>query len=323
MLLQLTDLESEITVSELLSELKPPTEFLGVSFESYKPDSSFPSQSQALEIAKEFAKSVTKGKSGSSGIYLDGGFGVGKTHLLASVYHASKTTKLFGAFLAYTSLIGYLGFAQALEQLSKYKLICIDEFELDDPGDTMMMSRLLKELSQKGVSFAATSNTPPNALGAGRFAAEAFQREIQSVSDLFKIVQIDGEDYRHRSADYHFEPLSMSLDGESPKRVLRTSFSSLLDFLASIHQSRYAKVSEQFDCLVVEDIYEIQNQFEGLRFVTFIDRCYEAGISFAFTGIDPSLVFRADHLEGAYQKKYLRTKSRLFAMNSRFRADFQ
>lgn len=321
MLLKLADLKSEITVSELLSELKPPAEFQAVSFETYKPDTAFDSQSKALETARAFSKTVTKGKSGSTGIYLDGGFGVGKTHLLASIYHSSKTSKLFGAFLAYTSLIGYLGFAQALEQLSKFELICIDEFELDDPGDTMMMSRLLKELAQKGISFAATSNTPPNALGSGRFAAEAFQREIQSVADKFTIVRIDGEDYRHRSADYHFEPLGNELAAMTGSRVLNTEFGSLLDYLASIHQSRYAKVAEQFDVLVVRDIYEIQNQFEGLRFVTFIDRCYEAGISFSFTGLDPSLIFRADHLEGAYQKKYLRTKSRLFAMNSRFRAE--
>jgi hypothetical protein len=41
-----------------------------------------------------------------------------------------------------------------------------------------MMSRLLNELAAKGTRFAATSNTPPNALGEGRFAASDFQREI-------------------------------------------------------------------------------------------------------------------------------------------------
>ena len=202
MLLHVTDLKTELTVDELLAELVPPKEFLAVSFDNYVPDSVFPSQKLAVDAAREFTKAVSGRKSSSTGIYLDGGFGVGKTHLLASIYHRAKSKKLFGPFIAFTSIIGYLGFQEALAQFSKYDLICIDEFELDDPGDTMMMSRLLKELASKNVSFAATSNTPPNALGAGRFAAEGFQREISSVADRFKIMRIDGEDYRHRSANY-------------------------------------------------------------------------------------------------------------------------
>jgi cell division protein ZapE len=318
MLLHVTDLRTELTVAELLEELVPPKEFLNVSFDNYVPDSTFPSQASAVTSSREFANRLNGKKSSSTGIYLDGGFGVGKTHLLASIFHSVKAKKLFGPFIAYTSIIGYLGFQEALDQFSKYDLICIDEFELDDPGDTMMMSRLLKELAKKNVSFAATSNTPPNALGEGRFAADGFQREISSVADRFTIMRIDGEDYRHRSANYEFSPSSpVELERDSGFPKLLVSFSELLSFLASIHQSRYAKVAEQFQVLAVSGLYEIQDQFEGLRFVSFIDRCYEAGISFQFNGLSPDQVFRADHVTGAYQKKYLRCASRLFAMNSK------
>ena len=37
------------------------------------------------------------------GAYLDGGFGVGKTHLLASLWHAVPGPKSFGTFVEYTS----------------------------------------------------------------------------------------------------------------------------------------------------------------------------------------------------------------------------
>jgi len=318
MLLHVTDLKTDITVAELMAELVPPKEFREVSFDSYVPDTNYPSQKDAIEAGREFAKKVSGRKTQSTGIYLDGGFGVGKTHLLASIYHNAKCSKLFGPFIAFTSIIGYLGFAQALVEFSKYELICIDEFELDDPGDTMMMSRLLKELAAKNISFAATSNTPPNALGAGRFAAEGFQREISSVADKFTIMRIDGEDYRHRSANYEFattKPDELAIETSNSR--LYSGFGELLNFLASIHQSRYAKVAEQFDELAVADLYEIQDQFEGLRFVSFIDRCYEAGISFRFSGVAPDQIFRSDHVAGAYQKKYRRCISRLFAMNSR------
>ena len=74
--------------------------------------------------------------SGPPGVYLDGGFGVGKTHLLASLWHEAPAPKAFGTFVGYTHLVGALGFADAVAALSTRSLVCIDEFELDDPGDT-------------------------------------------------------------------------------------------------------------------------------------------------------------------------------------------
>jgi len=321
MLINIADLDSEVSVSELLSELVPPAEFAKVSFDSYIPDSRFASQSEARTLAASFAKSIGKKGSASLGIYLDGGFGVGKTHLLASIYFNSGKKSAFGAFLAYTSIIGYLGFAQAVEQFSKYDLLCIDEFELDDPGDTMIMSRFLKELAAKGVRFAATSNTPPAALGEGRFAADNFQREIQSVAEKFQMVRIDGDDYRHRDANFEFTPVDAAqisaFEEDATQKTLAVTFDELVAFLGSIHQSRYAKVSEQFDRVLITDVRLINDQFEGIRFVSFIDRCYEAGVSLAYTGLELGSIFRQDHIEGAYRKKYLRCLSRLAAMCSR------
>ena len=132
------------------------------------------------------------------GVYLDGGFGVGKTHLLASLWHEAPGPKAFGTFVELTNLVGALGFAQTVEALQGHRLVCIDEFELDDPGDTVLMSTLLTRLSEAGVALAATSNTLPGALGEGRFAAEDFLREIQALSARFDVLTVDGEDYRHR-----------------------------------------------------------------------------------------------------------------------------
>ena len=303
-----------------MAELVPPAEFSKVSFGSYIPDSNFPSQAEASALASAFAKTIGKKGSSNLGIYLDGGFGVGKTHLLASIYYASGSKAAFGSFLAYTSIIGYLGFAEALSQFSKYQLLCIDEFELDDPGDTMIMSRFLKELANKGVRFAATSNTPPTALGEGRFAADSFQREIQSVADKFQMVRIDGDDYRHRDSSFEFTPSNESeIDSlrADENKCLDVDFEELLTFLGSIHQSRYAKVSEQFNGLLIRNVRMINDQFEGIRLVSFIDRCYEAGVRLRFTGEPLGKLFREDHTLGAYRKKYLRALSRLAAMCSR------
>ncbi len=125
---------------------------------------------------------------------------MGKTHLLAAMAHEVGARAAFGTFLEYTSLVGALGFAPARDALSQFRLVCIDEFELDDPGDTLLMARLMRELADAGVAIAATSNTPPSALGEGRFAADDFRREIQSLSARFAVQSIDGPDYRHRDA---------------------------------------------------------------------------------------------------------------------------
>jgi cell division protein ZapE len=320
MLIYLSDLDSTVSVSELLAELVPPAEFANVSFDSYIPDPYFPSQSEARTKASEFTKSIGKKAGSNLGIYLDGGFGVGKTHLLASIYFASGKKAAFGSFLAYTSIVGYLGFAEAVKQFSKYELLCIDEFELDDPGDTMIMSRFLKELASKGVRFAATSNTPPAALGEGRFAADNFQREIQSVADKFQMVRIDGDDYRHRDSTFEFTALTdeeVTRYGPAERTSLLVDFEELLAFLGSIHQSRYAKIAEQFQALLIQNVRQINDQFEGIRLVSFIDRCYEAGVALAFTGSSLASLFREDHVQGAYRKKYLRAMSRLAAMCSK------
>ena len=319
----LTQRSPELTTAELLKALVPPPEFQGSRFENYRPDSKHPSQQQALESAQQF---VTPVKTGffkktltTPGIYFDGGFGVGKTHLLASVWHALSGRKAFGAFLEYTSLVGYLGFADAVSALSKYELVCIDEFELDDPGDTMIFSRLLKELEAKGVRFAATSNTPPNALGQGRFAAEDFKREIQGLGDRFEIVTIDGEDFRHRDVGQDSRNLSARelRDWISTQQdAYHDEFPVLLEHLATLHPTKFRALLGDVGSLAISEVQPLTDQVAALRWVSFIDRLYEQQIPLRTSGEVPATkIFDRTMLEGAYRKKYLRAISRMGALS--------
>ena len=314
----------EPTVERLVGDLVPPREFALASFKNYLPHTEFPSQAEASTIASNFAagKRVKKGLFAKAedpkiGIYLDGGFGVGKTHLLASVFHSFSGKKAFGSFISFTSLIGALTFPKALEALSRFELICIDEFELDDPGDTMMMSRLLNELSAKGVKFAATSNTPPNALGEGRFAAEDFQREIHGISDQFQMLRIDGEDHRHRPVDVSAEIFTIadleSWLAESDKSAL-DDFDELLKHLAKIHPSKYGLLLEGVERIALTGVHVLKDQAVALRFVSFVDRAYEQQVAIRGADFDTTKVFTAEHIAGGYRKKYLRAVSRLGAL---------
>ena len=324
--ISLVERTPEPTTSRLLADLVPPREFATASFKNYIPHVEFQSQAVASKIAHDFASGgsqrrglFAKAVQPKIGIYLDGGFGVGKTHLLASTFHSFKGTKAFGSFIAYTSLIGALGFANALGALKKYQLLCIDEFELDDPGDTMMMSRLLNELSQTGVKFAATSNTPPSALGEGRFAAEDFAREIHGIADQFQMVRIDGEDHRHR-------PTDVSLETYSPEQVVTwlendeksalDDFDALLKHLAQVHPSKYGLLLEGVSKLALTGVHVLKDQAEALRFVAFVDRAYEQQVLIRGAGLDTTKVFSAEHVAGGYKKKYLRAISRLGALGA-------
>ena len=235
---------------------------------------------------------------------------------MASIYHGYKGTKAFGAFIAYTSLIGALGFANAVEALRKFDLLCIDEFELDDPGDTMMMSRLLNELSAT-TKFAATSNTPPNALGEGRFAAADFTREILGISEKFQMIRIEGEDHRHRPTtvkldDYSLVDIETWLRGA--KHPALDDFDALLKHLSKVHPSNYGLLVKGIDRLGLSGTHVIQDQADALRFVSLVDRAYEEQVSIRAVGLPTTDLFRAEHIEGGFKKKYLRAISRLGAL---------
>ena len=301
----------------------PPREFETSSFDNYKPDPNFQSQTEARDRSSEFVGAGKKGlfakktKVEAPGLYLDGGFGVGKTHLLAAMYHSYRGSKLFGSFMAYTSLVGALGFAGAKDALSQFRFIAIDEFELDDPGNTMIMSRLLNELSNAGVKFAATSNTPPNALGEGRFAAADFQREILGIGSQFLMLRVDGEDYRHRPVST--EGVTFSLDAlqawTNDKTAVAT-FPALLKKLGTVHPALYGKLLNGDSQLALLDVDVLKDQNDALRFVSLVDRAYELQIKIRGTGIPLTEIFPSNFLEGAYRKKYLRAISRLGALSS-------
>ena len=315
---------------EIVEHLVPPRQFRSATVDSYRPDPAYPSQAAAVEAVRNFATawlpaasrffSRRKSQEALPGIYFDGGFGVGKTHLLAALWSLAPGRKYFGTFIEYTALVGAIGFASAVNLLRGATLVCIDEFELDDPGDTRLMSRLLGELAASGTRIAATSNTPPNALGDGRFAAVDFLREIDSLASRFTIIRIDGLDYRRRILDGHATTVSeaeleaglSAIDGGTTL----DDFPAIVRHLATIHPSRYVKLVEGLSAIGVRNVEVLRSQTDALRLVAFVDRLYDARVRVLATGIPFDQVFADDMLAGGYRKKYLRAASRLISLTS-------
>ena len=316
---------------EIVAHLVPPRQFVSATLDSYRPDRDYPSQGSAVAAIRNFVaawtpksrRMFTRRRASSEarpGIYFDGGFGVGKTHLLAALWHLAPGRKYFGTFIEYTALVGALGYASALSLLSGAYLICIDEFELDDPGDTRLMSRLLSELAASGTRIGATSNTPPNALGEGRFAAQDFLREIDALSAKFTTIRIDGLDYRRRAIEGHavavteggFAAAIDAADGH----VVVDDFGAVITHLATVHPSRYVKLLEGVDVVGLREVHPLRNQTDALHFVAFVDRLYDAQLRLYATGTQLDEVFSEEMLAGGYRKKYLRAVSRLVALTT-------
>ncbi|WP_067664584.1 cell division protein ZapE [Nocardia miyunensis] len=329
---RLVDRHPEVPADQLIAQMVPPPTFDEVSFDSYIPDPNEPSQTAAVRSARDFAGRVDSihaaanrkslfGKKKhvqGAGLYLDGGFGVGKTHLLASIFHASPAPKSFGTFGELTNLVGALGFVNAVDRLASNSVLCIDEFELDDPGDTTLVSRLLTELTARGVSVAATSNTLPSQLGEGRFAAQDFLREIKKLGSLFETVRVDGPDYRHRDLPPAPEPTAPELLAEKAAATPGTTlddFDALLRHLSTLHPSRFGALISGVSAVYISGVHEVTDQAVALRVVVLADRLYDAGIPVTVSGAKLDAIFSQEMLDGGYRKKYLRAISRLLALS--------
>ncbi|SDP69012.1 cell division protein ZapE [Streptomyces sp. cf386] len=336
--------EPHVPADRLVAEMVPPPRFDSVRFSTYIPDPNQPSQTEAVGVLEAFAgglggahasgagkggkrgflgfgrSKAPKTPAGPRGVYLDGGYGVGKTHLLASLWHATPaepSLKAFGTFVELTNLVGALGFQQTVQTLSGHRLLCIDEFELDDPGDTVLVSTLLGKLVDAGVALAATSNTLPGKLGEGRFAAADFLREIQGLSARFRTLRIDGEDYRHRGLPQAPAPYS---DEQVTKAAYATEgaslddFPHLLDHLARVHPSRYGALTDGLTAVCLTDVQPIPDQSTALRLVVLADRLYDREVPVLAAGVPFDQLFSEDMLKGGYRKKYFRAISRLTAL---------
>jgi cell division protein ZapE len=332
---RLVDRRPTVSPERLIAQLTPPPTFADASFAGYHPDPAQPTHRAAVAACQRFCELAVERRAGRKklfgrrvvlpgvGLYLDGGFGVGKTHLLAAAYRAlpddAAHPKAFATFMELTQLAGVFGFVECIELLGDYTLLCIDEFELDDPGNTTLISRLLAQLVERGVSVAATSNTLPEQLGEGRFAAQDFLREISTLAAIFDVVRIDGPDYRHRDLAPAPQPPS---DEDVAARAATVAAATLDDFdalcahLATMHPSRYVALLDGVTAVCLTGVHTIEDQNVALRLVALTDRLYDAGIPVLASGEKLDRVFSAEMLAGGFRKKYLRATSRLLALSA-------
>ena len=310
---------------ELLAGFVPPPRFAEKGFDDYRPDARHPSQGAAVqrlrEIASELGAGTRVGWRGlfrparaGSGVYLDGGFGVGKTHLLAALWNAAPAPRAYLSFDELVFTIGLLGVEGTRELFRGQTLVCVDEWELDDPGNLRMALAFLRGALADGVRVAATSNTVPDELGRGRFPQKNFAAEVAELSSAFETLRVEGEDFRHRlfRAEPGRDPFvdAATLDAaasSAPPRTLRASFPALLAALGEVHPIRFAALAGALDGLLVDGMEPIASVGEGLRWVHFIDKVYDDAIPVGATSRIPlGEIFPGDFIAGPFGKKFSR-----------------
>ena len=337
--IDLTARQPELDANQMLETLTPSHRFSNTRFETYRPNPEFPSQAQARDKLQAFTQPRALQKTGfwpfqrtqrseGAGLYLDGGFGVGKTHLLASAYHAAQAANPQGkyalmSFQDLMYLIGALKMPQAIEALGQHDLLLIDEFELDDPGNTHMVNTFLEAVMPAGVNVVATSNTEPGALGEGRFSTRDFQRQIEGIAGRFEPQRVDGPDYRQRGTSAA-APLSEAefaawLQLQAYDSLSVVDAQALDQHLTRIHPSRFARLLASIESIAVTELSPIAGQNEALRLVHFIDKVYDSGLRAAFTGTNLENLFDDSYRYGAFAKKYARCLSRLSELLSEAR----
>ena len=284
-------------------------------------------------------------------LYLYGPVGRGKTMLLQALndcYFSNSGKFHFIEFmqLVHKKLSDFSGNSDPLlmvvKSLSKdYKIIFLDEFQIEDIADAMIIGTLIESLTYKGIRLMITSNSHPDELYKNGLQRAKFIKTINFINDNFFIHHLIGaEDYRLREIA-HFD--SSANDRNSDKSVrdfLQRTFNSEI-----INITEFTVSNRAFNCLgcsdkilwlsfddffsspcASKDFIEIVKTFEWVfinnfhsctddhldklrRFISFIDIAYQEKQKLKFF-YDPNLI---NTLYSGNQLLHLwaRTESRL------------
>ena len=173
------------------------------------------------------------------GIYLWGDVGRGKSFLMDSFYLClpleRKVRVHFHHFMrdVHREMRELKGTEDPLDALAeriarRYRLICFDEFHVNDIADAMILSRLLKRTMDRGAVYCMTSNYAPEHLYKDGLKRDNFLPAIALIKEQMNLVEVDGGiDYRLRVMEqmqvYHC-PL-----GDEAARRMREAFGKIAD----------------------------------------------------------------------------------------------
>jgi cell division protein ZapE len=292
------------------------------------------------------------------GVYLWGGVGRGKSLLMDSFYATvgirRKTRAHFHAFMrdVHEALARLKDEADPLAAVAaqianRYRLICLDEFHVDDIADAMILGRLLEGLFANGIVLVVTSNYAPDGLWPNGLLRERFLPAIERIKASLDAVEVDaGVDYRLRALEhvetFHVpagaaadaammaafeamrsgpdESTHLTIDGRTLAARRRAGsivwfdFGSLCDGPRS--QRDYLDIARRFSVVFLSDIPRMGTDAgdRARRFTWLIDILYDHRVKLvASAGVAPGALYA----EGPNVRDFSRTVSRIAEMRTR------
>jgi cell division protein ZapE len=148
------------------------------------------------------------------GLYLHGDVGRGKTWLTTATLDALDRPDVvvlrLHAFEAarrlHAAVAARAGTPEPLrgaldDVLGGARVLFLDELHAHDPGDAMILSRLLREAFARGITLVATSNYAPDGLLPGPQHHHLVLPLVRAIEECCDVVEVAaGEDYRRRGA---------------------------------------------------------------------------------------------------------------------------
>lgn len=301
------------------------------------------------------------------GAYLWGGVGRGKSFLMDSFYLTlplvRKRRVHFHHFMrdVHREMDTLRGTPDPLEAVAeriarRYRLICFDEFHVNDIADAMILGRLLQKTLDRGVVYCMTSNYHPDELYRDGLKRETFLPTIELIKQRLDLVNVDsGVDYRLRGMEqvrvYHTPP------GPATDAALTATFRRIADVEEEFHeldvearviryrhraggvawfdfkalcghgrsQLDYLDLAKRFHSVIVSDVprFDESNPDELRRFTLLVDVFYESRIKLivsAAAPVDQLLALDPGQVEGRFKAmvfEFSRTLSRLNEMQTR------
>lgn len=235
----------------------------------------------------------------------------------------------------------------AAEISQEAALLCFDEFQIHDPADAMILSRLFSKLFEHGVVVVATSNRAPDDLYQGGLNRELFVPFIDLLKSRVDVFALDSaQDYRLarlRNMPVYFSPLGPSTDTKLDEAFIKmtdgatpisqtlaiqgrsinvpASVSGIARFTFDelcrqpLGAGDYIEIARQFHTLFVANIpiMEAKHQNEAKRFVNLIDVLYEKGVNLICSAEgQPEQLYTGG--QGTFE--FARATSRLMEMQS-------
>jgi cell division protein ZapE len=170
------------------------------------------------------------------GLYLWGSVGRGKTFLMdlfaASLPHGVVLRRHFHRFMGEVhDSLRALGERQsplvevAAGIAGRCRVLCLDEFLVNDIGDAMILANLLDALFERGVSLVTTSNTAPANLYKDGLQRARFLPAIALIEQHCHVVEmVSAHDWRLRALTQ--APVYLTPPGAESHRALERIFAS-------------------------------------------------------------------------------------------------